>query len=65
MYDRVLADLDPTCDVVTLKGHVEEAEAYKAANEAILREAAALAREANGEARAVLVWEERRVATTT
>jgi hypothetical protein len=57
VYDRVLADLDPTGDVVTLEGHGEGDAAYAAANEVILREAAALARESNGEARAVLVWE--------
>lgn len=57
VYDRVLADLDPTRDVVTLQGHGEGDEAYVAANEAILGEAAALARESNAEARAVLVWE--------
>lgn len=57
VYDRVLADLDPTRDVVTLKGHGDGDEAYRAANESILREAAGLAREFNAEARAVLVWE--------
>ena len=57
VYDRVLAELDPTRDVVTLTGRGEGNEAYVAANEAILREAALLAGESNAGAMAVLVWE--------
>lgn len=57
VYDRVLAELAPTRDIVALKGRSEGNEAYVAANETILREAATLARESNAEVVAVLVWE--------
>jgi len=56
-YDRVLAELDPSGDVVTLDGHGEGTEAYIAVNRAILREAESLARQSSTEAIAVLVWE--------
>ena len=57
VYDRVLADLDPTREVVTLAGRGEGYDAYAAANEVILQEAATLARESNTEVLAVLIWE--------
>jgi hypothetical protein len=57
VYDRVLAELDKTGDVVTLAGHAAEDAAYAAANDAILNEAAALARQGATEVVAVLVWE--------
>ena len=57
VYDRMLAELDKTGDVVTLAGHVAGEAAYAAANDAILREAATLARRGATEVAAVLVWE--------
>ena len=57
VYDRMLAELDKTTDVVTLAGHVAGEAAYAAANDVILREAATLARQAATEVVAVLVWE--------
>jgi hypothetical protein len=57
LYDRVLAELDRTGDVVTLEGYASGDTAYAAANEAILREAATLARQADTDVLAVLVWE--------
>jgi hypothetical protein len=56
-YDRVLAELDPSGDVVTLEGLGEGTEAYVAVNQAILREAASLVGQSGGDAMAVLVWE--------
>jgi hypothetical protein len=56
VYDRVLAELAPTRDVVTLDARGEDSDAYVAANEAILGEAAALAPDAT-DVVAVLVWE--------
>ena len=57
VYDRLLVELDRTGDVVTLTGDAASDAAYAAANEAILREAAALARERATDVVAVLVWE--------
>ena len=57
VYDRVLAELDPTGDVVTLVGHVAGDAAYDAANAAILDEAAALAQQGATDVVALLVWE--------
>jgi hypothetical protein len=57
VYDRVLAELDKTGDVVTLAGHAAGDAAYAAANDAILQEAATLARQDTTEVVAVLVWD--------
>ena len=57
VYDRVLAELDRTGDVVTLAGHAAGDAAYATANDAILDEAATLAREGATEVVAVLVWD--------
>jgi hypothetical protein len=57
VYDRVLAELDRTGDVVTLEGHRPGIEAYVATSHAILQHAAALARPSGAEPVAVLVWE--------
>ena len=57
VYDRVLAELDPTGDVVTLEGHTAGDAAYDAANDAILDEAATLARQGATDVVALLVWE--------
>ena len=57
VYDRVLAELDPTGDVVTLAGHVTGDTAYAAANDAILDEAETLARQGATDVVALLVWE--------
>src|SRR5262249_10615546 len=57
VYDRVLAELDPTGDVVTLAGHTAGDAAYDAANDVILDEAATLARESATDVVALLVWE--------
>jgi len=57
VYDRVLAELDPTGDVVTLAGQTAGDAAYAAANDAILDEAATLARQGATEVVALLVWE--------
>jgi hypothetical protein len=57
VYDQVLVELAPARDVVALTGHGEGDEAYVAANEAIMSEAATLANELNAEVVAVLVWE--------
>jgi hypothetical protein len=57
VYDRVLAELDKTNDVVTLAGHAAEDAAYAAANDAILHEAATLASQGTADVVAVLVWE--------
>jgi hypothetical protein len=57
VYDQVLAALAPTHDVIALDTGSEGTDAYVAANAAILREAATLAREASTEVTAVLVWE--------
>ena len=57
VYDHVMAELTPTRDIVALKGHSDGNEAYVAANQAIMREAATLARESKAEVVAVLVWE--------
>lgn len=57
VYDAILAELAPAGDVVTLPGSGEGAEAYRAANEAILTEAVAMARQSGTRALAVLVWE--------
>ena len=56
-YDRVLAELDQTGDVVTLEARADGDDAYRAANERILQEAEAMARASNGEAMALLVWD--------
>jgi hypothetical protein len=56
-YDRVLAELDPSGDVVTLGGHGEGTEAYVAVNRAILGEAESLARQTDRSAIAAVVWE--------
>src|SRR5262249_61931202 len=57
VYDRVLDEVSATGDLVTLEAGTEGAEAYAAANDAILRHAAALARESSDGALAALVWE--------
>lgn len=57
VYDRVLAELEQTDDVVTLEGNAAGDAAYAAANEAILQEAATLARQGATDVLAVLVWE--------
>jgi hypothetical protein len=57
LYDRVLAELDPSDDIVTLDGRNEGDRAYAAANQAVLQEAIALARQSNIVAMAVLVWD--------
>jgi hypothetical protein len=57
VYDRVLAELDETRDVVTLTDHASGDAAYALANDAILDEAAALARQDATGVVAVLVWE--------
>ena len=57
LYDRMLAQLDPGGDVVTLDGGREEGDAYLAANGAILDEAATLAHASGDQVLAVLVWE--------
>jgi hypothetical protein len=55
-FDRLLAELDATSDVVTL-GMGEDDDPYVATNGIILNEAAALARASGGVVLAVLVWE--------
>jgi hypothetical protein len=55
-YDRVLAELDPSGDVVTLEGLDEGDPSYAAANRVVLQEAIALAGRPNA-ALAVLVWD--------
>ena len=57
VYDRLLAELDTTGDVVTLAGHAAGDAAYVAANDAILHEAATLARQGTTDVLVVLVWE--------
>jgi hypothetical protein len=57
LYDRILAELDPSHDIVTLEGHGEGTAAYIATNHEILRNAIALARQGNDQAIAALVWE--------
>jgi hypothetical protein len=57
LYDRVLAELDPSHDVVTLEGQGEGTQAYVAVNQIILRDAIALAREMKIRAIGALVWE--------
>lgn len=57
VYDRVLAELEPTGDVVTLDGHDEGDSAYAAANRVMLDDAVALARRSSTAAMAVVVWE--------
>jgi hypothetical protein len=57
VYDRVLAELDPSGDVVTLAGQAAGDAAYAAANDVILDEAALLARKNATEVIALLVWE--------
>jgi hypothetical protein len=56
-YDRLLAELDRTGDVVTLEEGGAGDEAYAAANVAILDAAATLARQDDTDVLAVLVWE--------
>ena len=56
IFDRMLAELDPSGDAIILdsgEGHA----AYVAANDAILEEAARLARDSGTGAMAVLIWE--------
>jgi hypothetical protein len=57
MYDRVLAELAPTGDIVILEGLGDGTEAYAATNDVILDQAAAVARQMNAKPVAVLVWE--------
>jgi hypothetical protein len=57
VYDRVLAELEPPLDLVTLEGHGKDDEAYAAANAAILHRAATLGRQFGAGVLAVLVWE--------
>jgi hypothetical protein len=57
VYRRVLAELEPTGDVITMLGAGRGSEAYAAANETILRLAVLLGRESGTGTLAVLVWE--------
>jgi len=57
LYDRILAELDPSHDVVALEGYSEGAPAYLAVNHVILQDAVGLAARLGPEAMAVLVWE--------
>jgi len=57
VYDGVLVELDNSGDIVTLAGYAAGDAAYNAANDAILREAATLARQGATDVVAVLVWE--------
>ena len=57
LYDRVLAELDASGDVVTIEDACALEGAYLAANAAILNEAAALAWGSGAGVLAVLVWE--------
>lgn len=57
LYDQILAELDPSHDVVILEGHSEGAEAYLAVNRMILQDAVGLAAPLGAGAMAVLVWE--------
>jgi len=57
LYDRILAELERDGEVATLSGQAEGAEAYIAANHAILRRAVASARQSGTQAMAALVWE--------
>lgn len=57
MYDRVLAELGRTGDVVTLEGLGDGDAAYLAANEHILRQAEALAAASNAEPMVLLIWD--------
>lgn len=56
-YDRLLAELDVTGDVVVLREGLDETAAYGATNLTILDQATALARQAGQDVLAVLVWE--------
>jgi hypothetical protein len=56
VYDRVLDEASATGDIVTLEGTADDAEAYAAANDTILKQAAALA-QSGEETLATLVWE--------
>jgi hypothetical protein len=56
-YDRLLAELDPTGDVVTLPGSADDDAAYAAANGAILDKATAWARQPPDEVVVTLVWD--------
>jgi hypothetical protein len=56
-YDRLLAKLDTTGDVVVLSEELDETAAYGAANLTILDHATALASQAGQAVLAVLVWE--------
>src|SRR5262245_44145191 len=57
VYDRVLAELDPSGDVVTLAGQSAGDAAYAAAHDVILDEAATLAQQGATDVVALLVWE--------
>lgn len=57
VYDRVLAELDRTGDVVVLADHAAGDAAYATANNAILDEAATLARQGATDVVALLVWD--------
>jgi len=57
LYDKILAELDPGHDVVTLEGYSDGAEAYLAVNRVILQHAVGLAAQLGTETMAVLVWE--------
>jgi hypothetical protein len=57
LYDRILAELDPSHDIVTLEGLGEGDGAYIATNHAILQNANALAGQGNDQAMAALVWD--------
>ena len=56
VFDRVLAELDPHGDVITLDDGESNA-AYVRANDAILEEAAHLGQDSGTGAMAVLIWE--------
>jgi hypothetical protein len=57
VYDRVLAELAPRGAVVAVEGVGAGKQGFLATNEAILDRAVELAREADDDALAVLVWE--------
>jgi tetratricopeptide (TPR) repeat protein len=57
LYDRIVADLRKTGDLIVMATQLEGDAAYTAANEAILDEAEALGRASGQDVYAVLVWD--------
>jgi hypothetical protein len=55
VYDRVIADVEASGDLIELAPRGDENDAYRAANEAIIKEAETIA--GPGERIAVIVWE--------